>query len=134
MIKIVVIKLLFSCILMLNILFGQNKPEYHIIEKEIAEIREEFNNYYYNEKFNEALKVLQRYDNESVDDTMRIYVKILKAKTFYILGDIEDALNIVETIRCRLPNIKNGSFYWDVFLVRNMTGDLYGFTFFGHTY
>ena len=84
---------------MLNIVIGQNKSEYHIIEKEIAEIREEFNSYYYNEKFNEGLKVLQQYDNESVDDTIRIYVKILKAKIYYIRGDIEDALSIVDTIK-----------------------------------
>ena len=69
---------------MLNILIGQNKPEYHRIEKEITEIREKFINYYNNEKFKEALNVVQRYDNES-DTTILIYITILKAKTNYIL-------------------------------------------------
>jgi len=98
MMKIVVIKLLLSCILMLNILIGQNKPEYHRIEKEITEIREKFINYYNNEKFKEALNVVQLYDNES-DTTILIYVTILKAKTNYILGDIEEALSNIESIK-----------------------------------
>ena len=98
--KVVYIKLLSLFILSFSILCGTEFNTYNDIKNNIAEIRQEFNEYYDNEKFERALEVLEKYDdNEFIDDTLRLYVKVLKAKTYHIQGEIEQALSNIDTIK-----------------------------------